>query len=143
MAIDVEVSVTIAKPRADVAAYVVEPANEPAWISGIKQSQTEGGGPLAVGTRVKRRASMMGRGIDYTTVINEYEPGRRVQMTTEKPFPMIIDYAFDDAGGGTVFRQRLRGGPKGVMGLLSPLLARMVRGNVTKDMERLRAALEG
>ena len=142
MSIDITVETTIKLPRATVVAYVTDPANEPAWIEGIVESTPVTPGPIGTGSRVSRVAKFMGRRIEYTPEVIALEPDKRLLMKTDKPFPMTIEYQFTDADGGTLFRQRLQGGPGGVMGLFSPLMASMVRRNVRADMQRLRKMLE-
>lgn len=142
MSIDITVETKIARPRAAVANYVIDPTNEPKWIRGIVDSDPVTPGPIGKGTRVRRVAKFMGRVIDYTPEVIEFEPGLRLLMRTEAPFPMTIEYQFAERGGGTVFRQRLQGGPRGVMRLFAPFLAIVVTHNVRGDMERLRALLE-
>jgi hypothetical protein len=142
VSIDVTVQTTIKLPRALVSEYVLDPANEPKWIKGIVESTPLAPGPIGKGSRVRRLAKFMGRKIDYTPEVLDLDPNRRVVMKTDKPFPMTVEYEFSDHGSSTVFRQRLQGGPGGIMGLFSPLMASMVRRNVRSDMERVRAMLE-
>jgi hypothetical protein len=143
MAIDITVRTGIALPVHEVAEYVLDPANEPKWISGISTSEPLMPGPVAVGSHVKRRAKFAGRKIEYMTEVVALDEDARVLMKTDKPFPMTIEYQFADAEGGTVFTQRLQGGPGGVVGVLSPLMAIMVKNMVKRDMQRLKRILEG
>ena len=56
---------------------------------------------------------------------------------------MATRYEFADAGEGmTRVRIRNRGGPGGAMRLLDPVMRRMVRRQVGKDLERLKQILE-
>ena len=142
MAIDVTVEQQIRRPRHEVAAYAVDPANEPAWIAGISESQLLTPGPIAKGSRARRLAKFAGRRIEYTPEVLEYDEGSRLLMQTDKPFPMTIEYRFADRDGGTLFSQRLQGGPGGVAGIFSPLMAMMVKSTIRRDMQRLRRLLE-
>lgn len=142
MSIDVNVSTVIARPLSEVAAFVIEPANERRWINGIRESVPETPGPIAAGSRVRRVAAFAGRRITYTPEVIAYEHERRVLMRTDTPFPMTIEYTFAAEDGRTRFTQRLIGGPAGIAGLVSPLIAMVVRRNVATDMERLRVLLE-
>lgn len=142
MSIDVTVEQVIARPRAEVAAYTIDPAHEPEWIRGIVASTPITPGPLEKGSRVRRVAKFMGRRIEYTPEVLELDPGQRLLMQTDKPFPMTIEYEFADRDGGAVFRQRLTGGPSGIAGLFSPLMAIIVRRNIRGDMARLGVVLE-
>lgn len=142
MSIDVTATTRIRRPLCEVFAYVTNPANEPEWISGISESVPETPGSIAKGSKVRRVANFMGGHIEYTPEVVEFEPDHRLRMVTDKPFPMTIDYAFSERDGATVFEQRLRGGPAGFGGVLSPLMALMVRRRISSDMRRLAAILE-
>ena len=39
LAIDVRAEIVVARPRDEVTAYVMDPENDPVWISGIKQAR--------------------------------------------------------------------------------------------------------
>ena len=143
MAIDVTVRTAIALPVPEVAAYVHDPANEPKWIGGISSSEPLTAEPIAVGSRVKRRATFAGRKIEYMTEVVALDEDARLLMKADQPFPMTIEYQFAGAEGGTVFTQRMQGGPTGFAGIFSPLTAIMVKNMVKRDMQRLKRILEG
>ena len=88
MAIDVKAEVQIARTREDVAAYVVNPENDPLWIGGIKSTRMLTEPPVGVGTRVARVASFMGKRIEYTPEVMAYEAISLLTMRTNKPFEM-------------------------------------------------------
>jgi uncharacterized membrane protein len=141
--IDVTAQVEIARPRPEVAAYMTDPANDPAWIGGVREVRLVTPPPVAVGSRVARVASFLGRRVEYVNEIVELDPGRVLDMRSVKaPFPMRVTYSFDDGGGATIVRNRVRGDPGGFFALFGPLLAPLVRRSVQGDLERLRAVLE-
>jgi uncharacterized membrane protein len=142
VSIDVIAEVQVGRPREEVAAYMTDPANDPEWIGGLREARLLGDGALAEGSRVARVASFMGRRVEYVNEVTTLELGRILEMRSVKaPFPMHITYTFEDAGGATVVRNRVRGGG-GLFSLGSPLFAPMVRRNVQKDLERMRDVLE-
>ncbi|HEX6330308.1 MAG TPA: SRPBCC family protein, partial [Actinomycetota bacterium] len=101
-AVDVTASTIVAAPREDVAAYVTDHRNDPVWIGGITESQLEGDPPVAVGSRVRRVASFLGKRIEYVNEVVRLEPGSVLEMRSVKsPFPMVVTYSFEDADGGT------------------------------------------
>ncbi len=99
-------------------------------------------GPIVVGSRIARVVRFLGRRIQYTLKIVEQEHERRVVMTTDSPFPMMVTYEFEDAGSQTLVRVRVSGQPRGFFRLGGAFLNRMVLGNVTKDLVRLRDRME-
>jgi hypothetical protein len=136
MSIDITAEVHVRRERGAVAAYMSDPANDREWIGGVREAQLLGAPPLAQGSRVRRVAKFLGRRVEYVTEVQRLEPGREVDMkAVEGPFPMRITYTFDDRDGGTLVRNRVRGG--GIR-----LIAPLVRRNVQRDLERLRDRLE-
>lgn len=142
MAIDISAETVIQRPRDVVAAYVTDPANDMTWIGGVVESKKLTDGALRVGSRVARTAKFLGREINYTTEVTDFEEGRLLAMKADKPFPMQITYEFEEKEAGTLARVRVQGEGSGFFSIASPLLAPMVRRNVSGDLQRLKAALE-
>lgn len=141
--IDVTASTIVAAPRDVVAAYVTDHHNDPIWIGGITESELEGDAPIAVGSRVRRVASFLGKRIDYVNEVVRLEPGSVLEMRSVKsPFPMAVTYTFEDAPGGTRTGVRVQGDPSALYRLAGPLLARQVKRSIQGDVERLKDLLE-
>ncbi|HEX6208347.1 MAG TPA: SRPBCC family protein [Actinomycetota bacterium] len=141
--IDVTASTIVRAPREVVAAYVTDHRNDPVWIGGITESQLEGDPPVAVGSRVRRVASFLGKRIEYVNEVVRLDPGSVLEMRSVKsPFPMVVTYSFEDADGGTRTSVRVQGDPSALYRLAGPLLARQVKRSVQGDVERLREILE-
>jgi len=144
MAVDVRTEIEIAGPRAEVAAYAVEPDNAPAWYENIERVEWQTPPPLAVGSRVAFVARFLGRRLAYTYEIRALDPGERLVMSTaEGPFPMETTYAFETLpGGATRMTLRNRGEPAGFSKMAAPALAAAMRRANRKDLARLKAILE-
>jgi hypothetical protein len=144
MAVDVVSEITIARPRAEVAAYAADPDNATAWYENIKSVEWESPAPLAVGSRLAFVARFLGRRLAYTYEVVDLVPGERLVMrTAQGPFPMETTYTWHDAGdGGTRMTLRNRGKPAGFAKLTAPMVAAAVRRANRKDLERLKAILE-
>jgi hypothetical protein len=144
MGIDVVAEREIAAERTRVAAYAMDPANDPVWIGGIKEARWLTDPPLRVGTRVQRVASFLGRRIEYVLEVVEHEPHALQRMGSVKsPFPMKVTYEFGDAGpAATRARIRVEGEPGGFYSLASPLMARAVRRSLAGDLDRLAGLTE-
>jgi uncharacterized membrane protein len=145
VSIDITAEVAIRRPRAQVAAYMIDPAHDPTWIGGVREVRMETPPPVKTGTRVARVASFLGKRVEYVNEVTELDPERVLDMRSVKaPFPMRVTYSFEDRDGGaaTTVRNRVRGNPGGFFALFGPLLGLMVRRSVQKDLERLRDVLE-
>ena len=142
-AIDVTATTTIEVPRDQVASYVVDNRNDPAWIGGISESELLGDPPMVVGSRVRRVASFMGKRIEYVNEVTRLDAGLVLEMRSVKsPFQMHITYTFEDVGGTTQTSVRVQGDPSALYRLAGPLLSRQVKKNVQADLERLKDILE-
>ena len=142
MSVNVSTEIIIERDRGSIARFVTDPANDRSWIGGVVEAKRLDDGPIAVGSRVARVAQFLGRRIQYTLKIVEQEHERRVVMTTDSPFPMMVTYEFEDAGSQTLVRVRVSGQPRGFFRIGGAFLNRMVLGNVTKDLVRLRDRME-
>ena len=145
MAVDVVTEVEIARAREDVATFAVDPDNATAWYKNIRAVEWETPPPLAVGSRLRFRAQFLGRTLDYTYEVREFNPGRRfVMATAQGPFPMETTYTWDDATpDGTKMTLRNRGEPSGFAAVTAPVMTRAMRRANEADLRRLKALLEG
>jgi hypothetical protein len=144
MAVDVETRTTIARPRAEVAAYVCDPDNATAWYENIERIEWRSPPPLQVGVRLAFVARFLGRRLEYTYEVREHVPGERFVMSTaEGPFPMETTYTWEDAGeGATAMTLRNRGEPAGFAKVAAPLMARAMSRANRADLQRLKEILE-
>ena len=144
MAVDVETTIEIARPRAEVAAFAADPDNVHAWYRNIRRVEWLTERPLQVGTRLAFAAEFLGRRMAYTYEVVEHEPGERLVMrTADGPFPMETTYMWiDGPGGSTIMALRNRGEPAGFSAIASPMMAAGIRRNNRGDLRRLKQVLE-
>ena len=138
MSVDVTEQVVIERPIDEVAAYVMDPANEPEWMPAIAESRPLTDGPMAPGTKVRRVAKFLGRRFSYTPEVIAYEPPSLLVMRADRPFEMDITYRLEAVSRGTRMSVRLAGGGSGFFRLAGPLLAASVRRSIRGDLRRLR-----
>ena len=134
----------IARPRAEVAAYAVDPDNATEWYENIEAVEWKSPPPLAIGTKLAFVARFLGRRLAYTYEVVDHVPGERFAMTTSQgPFPMETTYTWDDAGqDATRMTLRNRGAPASFAKLSGPLIAAAMRRANRKDLARLKSVLE-
>lgn len=121
----------------------MDPANDTAWIGGIKTVQVLTDPPLGPGTRVARVAAFLGKRIEYVNEVVEYNPPARLVMRSVKgPFPMTVTYEFEAVGDSTIARIRVQGAAEGFYRLAAPLLVRAVRMSLGRDLRALAALME-
>jgi uncharacterized membrane protein len=142
--VDVTVEQLIRRPREEVARFAMDPGNDARWILALDSVRVVGDGPVGVGTRVERMASFLGRKIEYVNEIDTYDPPSRLAMHSVKaPFPMTVVYEFETSGADqTLARIRAGGDAGGFYNVAGPLLSRMVRRGIARDLEQLRKLME-
>src|SRR5688572_33092662 len=127
--VDVETSIVINRPLADVAAFAGNPENAPKWYVNIKSVEWKTPPPIRVGSRIAFVAQFLGRRMAYTYEIAELVADAKLVMrTSEGPFPMETTYTWQDAAnGGTRMTLRNRGNPSGFSMLVAPFMTAAMR----------------
>jgi uncharacterized membrane protein len=138
---DVSVERQVERSREEVAVYAADWRNDKDWIGALDEVRLVQDDPL----QVARVASFLGKRIEYVNEVAEHEPGRRLVMRSVKaPFPMTVTYEFEDAdNGGSLMRIRAQGDASGFYRLAGPLLSRAVKRGLERDLDQLKANLEG
>jgi hypothetical protein len=142
MSINVRASILIRRPRAAVAAYMFDPRNDAAWTTGVVACHPLTEGPLKSGSRVERVTNFLGRQFTYEYRVIARDDDREVELSVDDPFPMRIQYELSDDGGGTLTTIRASGDARRFFRIAGPLLALMVRRNISRDLAQLKSQLE-
>ncbi len=139
-------SVRIARPAADVWAAIADYDFDLQWRNGLREMTPDPPGGPAPGTKVHEVVRSSGRDFIADTVVTELEPGASYRFTGEGTIGGVAGarrVESDGADGSAVFTYEIELEPKGIMRLLGPLLAPMVRSGLKKDLGRLKQLLEG
>jgi uncharacterized membrane protein len=142
---DVSSEITIERPPGVVSAYVCDPENAPIWHANIKSAAWKSEPLVRVGSRVAFTAEFLGKRLDYTYELVEFEPGKTLVMrSVEGPFPMATSYGFEETRDGhTKVTLRNHGEPSGVSKMMTPMIATAMRSANDKDLAKLKEILEG
>ena len=143
MQVDVVTQIEIARPRPEVAAFVMDPDNATKWYRNIRRVEWRSEPPLRIGSLIAFEARFLGRTISYTYEIKELVPNERLVMATmEGPFAMETTYIWSDSRAGTLMQLRNRGEPSGFSKVGAPMMASAMKRANTKDLEQLKQILE-
>jgi uncharacterized protein YndB with AHSA1/START domain len=135
-------TVEIARPTAEVFAYLTDPAKLQEW-QGTTEVEQLTPGPVREGTRFREVHERMGRRIESVTEVTSYDLDRHFAVSiAEGPVPIDGEWDLDPSEIGTRVDFHATGRLKGPLRLLSPLIARAVRRQMSKDHERLKQVLE-
>jgi uncharacterized protein YndB with AHSA1/START domain len=137
----IELTVEIACPAQKVFDALTDLEQLPEWQSSAVSSKADA--PLAVGTRVRERRSMMGREIDNELEVTVYDPPRRFALEGRSgPVPLSIDHELAEEGGKTVLRLQAKAKPGALFKLAEPMIKRTAEQELRADFERLKDRLE-
>jgi hypothetical protein len=143
MGINVTAEVVIRRPVDEVAAWVMDPANDLGWIRALTDSHRVGDVASGAGLRVSRTAKMMGRPMTYVTEVLESDARMMKMQTIDGPFPMVVTYLFDAVGeGSTRVRVRNQGGKGLMFTIFRPFIGWMVNSRVKGDLKQMKRVLE-
>lgn len=126
---------------------VADFSRNPEWQQGMRSCTWLTGPPVEVGSRYQQVAVFLGRRITTTFEVVELERhddgGGRITIDSRKStFPLTITRQVTGLPTGTRVTADVAGRPSGVMGLLGPLMARLVKRAVDGDYGRLKALVE-
>ncbi len=140
--IKIELSVVIHRPIEEVFAYTNDVSHWAEWNPGLIEASAPEG-PLHVGTRIREVFKFLGRRIESTFELVEYEPNRQVTYrTVAGPIPMTGTQTYEAVDGGTKLTVSGEGEAGGFFKLAEPVVAQMVRRQNQTGLDNLKDLLE-
>jgi len=141
--IKVKTSVVINRPVEEVFEYMSDPSNNVQWQSGTIESKQTSEGPAGVGTTTQSVTQFLGKRLESTGEITEYEPNRRVGVkSTSGPIPITATTTFEEVEGGTKVTLEGEGDVSGVFKLAEPIVARTAQRQFEGNYLTLKDVLE-
>jgi uncharacterized membrane protein len=142
--VDVVSEIEIQRPRDEIAAFVLDQDNAPAWIESVESVKWDAWRPLAERSRFTHVSGLLGGRLAYAYEVLELVPGERLVVSTEDgPFAMRTTYTWADApGGATTMTLHSYGQPESSHRLSVPVIAKALRRANQKDLKRLKDVLE-
>lgn len=135
-------SVVIDRPIEEVFAFVHDPANDSMWQPMLAESSVSEG-PMGVGTTFTEVRHFLGKRIELTYELTEYEPPRKSSVrSTSGPVPLSGSYLLEPVDGGTKFTIAGETDAHGFFKLAEPVFARMARRELEANAGHLKDLLE-
>jgi uncharacterized protein YndB with AHSA1/START domain len=136
-----EFTVEVKRPPSEVFAYLTDVANLPEWQSGAIEASADG--PVAIGTHISEVRKFLGRRMESTLEVTEYEPDAKFSLKTlSGPVPFEARHTLRAENGGTSLTFVGEGEPGGFFKLAEPLVARQAERQFKGDFETLKDLLE-
>lgn len=140
--VNVEITVNIDRPVEEVFAYLSDVERIPEWNSMVDRV-VPSERPLRTGSTAGLTMRLLGRRIVATLEVVALEPNHRVVVRTGEPISVTDTWTFEAVGEN---RSRLTyasvGETKGFFKLADPIVGRVVKKQLTAQMETLKELLE-
>jgi uncharacterized membrane protein len=138
-----EASVVINRPVDEVGAYMVDVRNWPQWNTNMLEGEQTSEGPMGVGTTSRGVSQFLGRRMEWTSEVTEYEPNRKMgQKITSGPMSIKQSSTFEPVEGGTRFTMVSEGEFGGFFRLAEPIVNRRMQRQMEGNLASLKDILE-
>src|SRR5437868_13999728 len=139
----VERTLIINQPVEKVFAYITNPRNNPKWQPDILDSRVTPDEPTHVGTRVTDVRSLLGRKLELTTEVIEFEPNKMMRVkSTSGPIPFRGYITFEPIDGGTRVDFLAEAEPTGFFKMAERMFSSTWRKGVEDSLNKLKEVLE-
>jgi uncharacterized protein YndB with AHSA1/START domain len=143
--IHVTAEVDIARPAADVFAFLAEVEHNTEWLSGMRSCRWTSQPPVRVGSTYEQASQFLGREIRTSFEVTAYEPDHLVTIQSREgsSFPITVTrmVSATDARRCHV-TETVDGDPSGFYSIAAPVLRRMVQRTIRRDYRNLKRLLE-
>ena len=139
-----EANVVIKRPVEEVFAFATNPENDPQWSTGILESKQTSEGPMGVGTTLEGLSHFVGRRIEWTSKVTEYERNRKIGYKVSLPPPISLEQSmiFEPVEAGTRVTVIAEGETGGFFRLAQPIVVRMYERQMEASLANLKDILE-
>jgi len=137
----VETSVRIERPVGEVFEYIADPTKLPEWNT-IIESATPSDTPVRAGSKVQMHARFLGKKIDYTAEVTEFERNQRFVTRTQKPFALTNINIFAEEAGGTRVVATYEADPGAFFKLGESIVSRIAKKQLQAQLETVKELLE-
>jgi uncharacterized protein YndB with AHSA1/START domain len=138
-----ESSIVINRPVADVWAYVIDFEKGPLWNPATIETRLISEGPLRKGTTYVWVGQWLGRRMESTAEVTEFEPNRKWgYKVISGSFPGTALTTLEPVAGGTRMTIRSEAEMGGFFKLAEPVMARMSRRQLEGMLANLKDLLE-
>ena len=139
----IEGEIVIKRPVEEVFDFVADERNEPRYNPHMRRAELISTGPIGLGTRFRAEMSRMGRATEMITEFTGYErPHRLASSTHLSAMEIEGSLIFDPVPEGTRMGWSWKLEPRGVLRLMSPLVARMGKRQEETIWANLKQLLE-
>jgi hypothetical protein len=139
----IELVTDVHRPPAQVFEALTTLDNAGKWMPGFVEIEKLTPGPFGVGTRWREVRKVSGQRAEEVFEVTEHQPPSRLGVKfPSKVAPGDAMYSITPMPGGTTVRLDMDVRIKGIARLFSPLFTSMMKSQIRKDMDALKAYVE-
>ncbi len=139
----IEQSIIIHRPIAQVFAFVSNPNNNVKWQPEVIEHKMLSDGPMALGSKMRHVSKFMGRRIESNIDITEFAPNQKIAFyVTSGTLPYTIYYLLAPEGEGTRFSYFAVMESNWFLKLVQPLMMQSAKRVIEGDLGRLKLIVE-
>ncbi|MBI1997386.1 MAG: SRPBCC family protein [Deltaproteobacteria bacterium] len=141
--IKVEHSIVVPRSVDEVFSFLSNFEHDPHWQTGILEAKQTPEGVTLVGTTIRQVRKFLGRRLDYTGEVIDYEENKKIWVKSiSGPYPFEGGYALEPVDGGTKVTFLLSVQPRGIIRFTQSMVARELKKQMEMDSSRLRDLLK-
>lgn len=141
--VKVEGTVVINRPIEEVFAFLTNPDNSSLWQGMVLEAKQTSEGPVGVGTMGQVVGQFLGRRMESTWEVTEFELNRKATLkTTSGPIPYMNSATLEPVEEGTKVTLVAEYEVGGYFKLAEPILARMAQRQAETDYANLKDLVE-
>lgn len=137
----IEADVVINRPVETVFAYTNDSSHLKEWNSDVIEAHASET-PLRVGSTLTVVRKLLGRRVDATYEVNQFQLNKSFASRTEAPVPSALTFTFEQVPGGTRLRMAGDAELRGLWKLTWPMLQGTYRKQMQRNLNTLKAILE-
>ena len=138
-----ETSFVINRPIDEVFAFTTNQENQPKWQSRVQEKKKTSDGPIGVGTTWRGVGKFLGRRLEVSTVVTEYELNRTYAgRSTSGPFPIEARQSYEPVEGGTRVTFMISAQPGGFFKVAEPVLLNLYKRQAEAELATLKEFME-
>ena len=141
MAIGYEHTITIDRPANEVVAFFSDPKKATAWQSGLVRVAAEG--PLKQGSKWRETRRFLGREIESTLEVTEFQPDSRFAARgSGGSARFAFEWQITPSANGTAFTFRGQADPGRLLRIGGRFMTRAAKRQIQGDLARAKQLLE-
>jgi len=141
--ISININTLILRPVWEVFEFIAAPENNSQWQYGSMESVQISDGGMRIGTLFSSFGHFMGRRIQSTFEVTEFESNKNYGFKTlSGPVQLQASYKFETVDRGTNLVVSTQVSPGGFFKLIDPIVARVAKKQFKENLAKLKDLLE-